>query len=910
MWPTIDKRFCRPGATRKHVAGNTQPGATVIADTTILHYIPIKLAKEKSMNARLFRAKSHGQSIPIIALIMVVLFAMVGLSVDVGNTYAQNRNAVRSTNAAVLAGMDRLIRSGDEASDREIGEAIKASFKSNGITAQIDPSIPLGPGDRRILSYYLDSYGNPLGNACTIGKCGGVPANVAYIQVDTTGTVDTYFARVVGQQTLPVKAQAFAGQCTPVKGVYPIAINAANIDSENGIFYPPTGANAADEIKYYGKYYDEIYDTGLTQRRIYRKSDFSLPGNFNWLLWSGGPSAGNAGSTEDMLSADGNLDLGFEEVVLSPPIKSSTGTQYTTGWPDPNSAEVPGYPLFPRQLSEGDWIYANTGNNNSSGVQAALDYHIANRTVLNLPIIDRAIGSGINTYMHFDRMGAFLLRGYSLTGTGYFDLVYVGTASKTACLSENISQGAKGLGLSGQVYVNPRWQQPLEAGRPIAYNLVLDVSGSMSWDFNGYGTYSGTNYQCEDPENPNPSNLTYRSNCNGGVDSAWTTQSQRRVYVAKNAIYRFINNMGPYDMVRVVGFSTTQDGNAAPTPNWVVTSNQAAKDALIASVKCMGAYPADPTPPCSDSAGYKSRGGTPGPDALATAATMFQSSKGYDPTAGNGKTFRPVLIYLTDGVANVFQSSGIGLGDGATNDARDICASITAAQARNTADPCQLGTTSSGRARPITAMVNIANAMKANNPELAIYTIGLGPVPATGLPRVATSPDMYFSAGTGDYVQGILDTIQAQVTGATCAATGGYSWLNSIDGSHAPTGAPFSGLGSGVYGQVFIYEPGAGTPKYTLPINLDQSINADGRLGYSIAGGVTPGNYEMEAYVGYRGEDGVTRSYDWFINPSSLNEAHRIPVSVTSASTLGGSVPMPPIFMDLRSTVNVCPASP
>src|SRR5215207_6094171 len=99
---------------------------------------------------------------------------MVGLSVDVGNTYAQNRNAVRSTNAAVLAGMDRLITSGktsnSAALDVSIGDAIRASFKSNGITAQIDPITPLGPGERRILAYYLDSSGNPLGESCTIGK--------------------------------------------------------------------------------------------------------------------------------------------------------------------------------------------------------------------------------------------------------------------------------------------------------------------------------------------------------------------------------------------------------------------------------------------------------------------------------------------------------------------------------------------------------------------------------------------------------------------------------------------------------------------------------------------------------------------------------------------------------------------
>jgi hypothetical protein len=51
----------------------------------------------------------------------------------------------------------------------------------------------------------------------------------------------------------------------------------------------------------------------------------------------------------------------------------------------------------------------------------------------------------------------------------------------------------------------------------------------------------------------------------------------------------------------------------------------------------------------------------------------------------------------------------------------------------------------------------------------------------------------------------------------------------------------------------------------------------------------------------------VTRQYDYFINPNSLSESHRITFAVTSASTIGASVPIPPIFLDLQSTTSVCP---
>jgi len=861
------------------------------------------------MNPHLFRAKSHGQSIPIIALIIVVLFAMVGLSVDVGNTYAENRSAVRATNAAALAGMDKVIRGGD---DSGVATVIKASFLSNGITAQLNPTIALGPGERRILAYYLDSNGNPLGRSCTIGSCGAVPSNVTYIQIKTEGTVDTYFARVVGQPTLPVKAQAFAAQCSPVKGVYPIAVNAADLD-DNG-FIPPD-PNAKDnhnnpEMLHYGTYYDPNYQGGLTQRRIYAKSNFGDPGSFSFMQWSSAPSAGSAQSLADMMTKDGNLDLRFDEVVLSPPIKNSSGVQNTTGWPDPNSNEVDGYPLAPHQLTDGDWIYANTGWSSSNDVDAAFDYHIANHTVLNLPIIDRTIGSGQNTYMHFARMGAFMLVGYSTQGGGnaYFDLVYVGAASKTACLNTNVNQGLKGLGMSGQVYVNPRWVDNQPPHQPIAYNIVLDVSGSMSWDFNGYGTYDSSNgscstcsvsnsihgdVQCESTTNPNPSNLQFTDRCLGGQNSAWKNQNERRIWVAKNAIYNFINSMGTNDMMRVIGFSAPEQGaQATASASWVVASDQAAKDALITTVKNMGAYNNDP---------YKTAGGTPGPQGLDKASKMFLASNGYVKKAPNGADYKPVVIYLTDGVANYFLN-------GTENTARDICSSMSVAQALTTADPCQLGTTASGVERPISAMITIANTMKANVDGISIYAIGLAQVPQTGLPRVANDSSMFFAATTPGYVQSILNTIRDQVIGDTCTPSGGYAWLQKIDSAHTPASPP----APGVFGYAYVYDVGSSTPKYTLPIQHD---TATGNLSFAIpppdpsnpsSTGITPGNYEMQAYVLYKGNDGLTRQYDYFINPDSLKEASRIPFSVTSASTIGASVPIPPIFLDLQSTLSVC----
>src|SRR5262245_62122168 len=91
---------------------------------------PNQHRREERMNARLVRSKASGQTLPLIALVIVVVIAMVGLAVDVGNTYAQQRNTVRSSNAAALSGMSTLIKNG---SDTNVYNAIKFSLKSNGI---------------------------------------------------------------------------------------------------------------------------------------------------------------------------------------------------------------------------------------------------------------------------------------------------------------------------------------------------------------------------------------------------------------------------------------------------------------------------------------------------------------------------------------------------------------------------------------------------------------------------------------------------------------------------------------------------------------------------------------------------------------------------------------------------------
>src|SRR5687768_3795933 len=56
------------------------------------------------------RGKSRGQALPIIALSMLVLVAIVGLAVDGGSAYGQRRKAQNAADGVALAGTREMLR--------------------------------------------------------------------------------------------------------------------------------------------------------------------------------------------------------------------------------------------------------------------------------------------------------------------------------------------------------------------------------------------------------------------------------------------------------------------------------------------------------------------------------------------------------------------------------------------------------------------------------------------------------------------------------------------------------------------------------------------------------------------------------------------------------------------------------
>lgn len=834
------------------------------------------------MTARTLRAKQPGQSIPLIALLIVVLIGAVGLSVDVGNTYAQQRNTVRATNAAALAGMNTLIQGG---TDQSISQVIQQSLKSNKIDGVYNTGGGEAAGDQRLIeAYYLDSKGNPMG-ACVIGACSSVPSGVNYIQVKVRGNVNTYFARVLQRPTLPVKAQAFAGRCTPTQGVYPIGVQSSNLNS-SGFINP----NPDDPQKpsMFSIYRDSTYPNGLTQRRIYINDAANSPGNFSFLRWKSAQNAGNNPEMINMMTGDGNIDQGFNEVVP---------------WPDPNSQAPDGYPIKPGEPNGGDFVYANTGVSLSAGgggVQAAIQWHITNKTVLILPIVKPAVGQGINGAFQVVGFGAFYMVGMGGNGANtYFDLVYIGNANSIACLSTPAVTSST-LGITGAVFLKPRWGQPQE-GQPIAYQIIMDVSGSMSWNFNGQGSDggSGSTLQCE--ANGNLAAVSCDSN------DYWKTVSERRVYVLKNALTGpggFIESLRTNDTMRIISFSS--DG-INTGPGW---SND--KVALKQSVMDAGKVANDP---------YKTSGGTPGPRALQQAYSVLQSS--LPTTAPNGQDYKPVVIYMTDGVANIFLDSR-----NTWNFARDICPEYNGdLRALNTPrcqyDPAPgyLPHPTYGK-RPISAMIEQAGKMKNTYEDLQLFVVALGQVNVLGLDEVASDPTSVFPARSADLVTTVLRSIKAKAEGPCIPTTAG-DWISHIDSAHtaALTGGP--PLPAGVYGYVYLTDDkgakvsvpwsGPGTDPRLPGDSNAIPITQDGlgeSLSYTVPtqNGLLPGVYRLKGAVYYKAAfpdgDGVSRQYDQ-LKPDLTSEQF-MQFELTPSQALGSAVVLDPIRFKLRDDIVLC----
>lgn len=844
---------------------------------------------------RIARQRRRGQSIPIIALMIVILVAMVGLSVDVGNTFSHEREAVSASNSAALAGMSVYLqyRYGGDTNIKpaNVYNSIENALAANGV--QVGENAP-----NKMRVFYIDTEGNVIGE---MGKDdNSFPddegKNVGYIQVQVNGKVDTSFARVVGRPDLPINAQAYAGVCPLTSGVYPIGVDVATITG-NSFNDVGTDPNNPDEYK--------VLPTGQIQRRIYVK-DTNTPGSFSWLRWrdkegSTGKGANSAQELSASLAGDGTIAAGIEEA----------------DWPKGETVPA-GYPIDPGTINEGDWIHASTGwKGGSAGsdasANAAIQEFILHQTNLILPIYSRVYESGANAQFLISSLGTFVIRDKGKTpGKGdWFDMVYLGPPNRqaTACLTTAPPPANSDLDLYGNVSLFPEYAITEQSQAPLQYVVVLDESGSMSANFAGQCDNQKFNghkpVQCANG-GPGAPDVEVSGT---GPNYYWKTESERRIYVAKKALERLVrlsnmpgpgfDNTRPSDQMAVVWFREYVNDNQVLD----FTNN---KNSIINFI----------TNANDGNGDYRSEGGTNGAAGLYKAKQLYQSAPKTVAFQGKDVTYKRVVLFITDGVSNQFLSTSAGnlRGGQSTYDTypsgsycRGLGSLVVESPSCQLTDPVK-SPKWNGMDRPITQMIDTSSKeLRNDNIKAEVFVIALSSIPSTGLrDGVASSSNYYFSAEALTYnkdgstnVDTIIDTISAKVESGGCIAGPSGTSTGKMTTSEF-SASNQSGFAWPQVGQVTISKQGY---VRTAPI----LVNDKGELSYEFKK-VPEGVYTLEAFLYYHHPNdapGVLRVYSRIWSEGEVRDEYSVTVSSTTQGQGFNQRVDQPITLKLNG--DVCP---
>jgi hypothetical protein len=167
-----------------------------------------------------------GQSIIIIAFIVLVLLALVALVVDVGNAYAQRRIVQNAVDSAAMAGALKLIENdpngGHLVSELAVWQAINDFATDNGLTSD------------KWVAWFVDSTGAHAPNTVDQFMM-PVPSWANGVEVEGQLPFNTYFAHLLGFDVMEAAAEAAAwilqGPCDHAD-LFPMTVNVDNFPDD------------------------------------------------------------------------------------------------------------------------------------------------------------------------------------------------------------------------------------------------------------------------------------------------------------------------------------------------------------------------------------------------------------------------------------------------------------------------------------------------------------------------------------------------------------------------------------------------------------------------------------------------------------------------------------------------------
>lgn len=231
------------------------------------------------------RTRQHGQALVLFAVALVALIVAVGLVIDVGYAWAQQRNMQNSADAAAKAGALMLAKRAAEGSgslidDEAVRNAVFASAAAN--DSDIESAI------------YADWQGNLLGAAVGAGVI-PVDANgfaAAGVAVATRRDQRTFFSGVVGITNLRVikDATAVSG---PTNGCVDTVDGCALLPVTIPVKVLTCSATGNDSV-----YADPPQEWAFGERIVLPLCGGN-PGSVGWIDWT--PPAGGAAELEDVI---------------------------------------------------------------------------------------------------------------------------------------------------------------------------------------------------------------------------------------------------------------------------------------------------------------------------------------------------------------------------------------------------------------------------------------------------------------------------------------------------------------------------------------------------------------------------------------------------------------------------------
>jgi len=161
-----------------------------------------------------FLQAEQGQSIVLIAAVMVGLLAMAGLAIDGGNLFLQRRNTQNAADAVALAGTRMLaeaVCSKPGADDAAILETVNQYAQLNGVH-NLDS----------VVAAYVSIDEVVMGRV----GAGSIPVGASGVMAVIEDDIPTYFLQVVNMNTVHVGASALAMTGPPLTsgGLRPIGV--------------------------------------------------------------------------------------------------------------------------------------------------------------------------------------------------------------------------------------------------------------------------------------------------------------------------------------------------------------------------------------------------------------------------------------------------------------------------------------------------------------------------------------------------------------------------------------------------------------------------------------------------------------------------------------------------------------